>query len=288
MRLITAGGGGGGGGCQDGPDTPGAAGGQAGQITTGGESGDGGGGGPGTETTGGGGAGVPDCQGSGGRFGAGGAGGPPNCVGPGAGGGGGGGGVFGGGGGGGSSAGGGGGGGSSGFGAGATNVSIATDSTGEPAITLVFTAPGGGPPKPKKPTLSGLGLTNSTFVAGKASTPVAGATAVVHHKVGTTFSFRLDRAATVKLSIDKLSPGRRVNGVCRAPTAKLRHKPRCTRTTVIVVLSRLAHKGANKVAFTGRIRGKALAPANYRAVFVPVTEAGASAPKTVNFTIAKH
>ena len=56
---------------------------------------------------------------------------------------------------------------------------------------------------------------------GKPSTPVAGATAVVYHKVGTTFSFRLDRAATVKISIDKLSPGRRVNGVCRAPTPKL-------------------------------------------------------------------
>jgi hypothetical protein len=62
------------------------------------------------------------------------------CVYPGSGGGGGGAGLYGGGGGGASSAGAGGGAGSSGAGAGATNVSITTDTTGQPSISLTYTA----------------------------------------------------------------------------------------------------------------------------------------------------
>jgi hypothetical protein len=280
LRLITAAGGGGGGGCDPGPGTPKGTGGDAG--TPGGAS-DGGGGQPGTSTGGGSGAG-DGCGGPGSR-GAGGAGSDDSpCVGfGGAGGGGGGGGLFGGGGGGASSAAGGGGGGSSGFGDGTTNTSIAVDTTGEPSITLVYK----GLPA-KKAKLTALSLTNSTFVAGKTSTPLTGVTAAKHHETGTSFSFALDRAATVKITIQRRPAGRRINGVCKPPTHKLRHKPRCTRTIKIATLSRTGHAGNNKVAFSGRINGKALRPGNYRAVFTATTAAGPSSPKTIAFTIVRH
>ena len=230
---------------------------------------------------------VGACVGTTGGLGIGGAGGMGFCVQ--AGGGGAGGGVYGGGGGEGGYAGGGGGGGSSGFGAGATNTSVAGDLTGSPSITLAYTpSGGGGKPHPKKAAPTGLGLTNKTFVVGKASTPLTGATTATAHKVGTTFSFRLDRAATVKIAIRRLASGRRVKGVCRAPSAKLRHDPRCTRTIAIVTLRRTAHAESNKVAFTGPIRGQAFQPGNYRAVFIALDTAGASSPKTLSFTIAKH
>jgi hypothetical protein len=196
--------------------------------------------------------------------------------------------VFGGGGGGASSAGGGGGGGSSGFGDGAVNTSVAPDSTGLPSISITYAAPGGGHPHPKKPTVSVLRLTNSTFVAGKTSTPLSGTTAATHHKTGTTFSFQLDRAARVKIAIQRRPVGRRVNGICRPPTPKLRNKPRCTRTIKIATLTRTGHDGANRVAFSGRINGEALTPGNYRAVFTATNAAGPSPGKTIAFRIVRR
>jgi hypothetical protein len=125
-------------------------------------------------------------------------------------------------------------------------------------------------------------------VAGKTSTPLTGTTAAKHHKTGTTFSFALDRAATVKITIQRRPGGQRLNGVCKAPTRKLRHKPRCTRTIKIATLSRTGHAGSNKVAFSGRISGRALRPGNYRAVFIASNAAGPSSPKTIAFTIVRH
>ncbi len=284
LRLITAAGGGGGGGCDPGGTTPKGTGGAAGQA---GGASDGGGGQPATATAPGSGSNAdPECSGASGALAIGGAGGDGSCIGSGAGGGGGGGGLFGGGGGGASSAGGGGGGGSSGFGDGATNTSVGTDTTGAPSITLVYK--GASPPPPKRAKLTALTLTNSTFVAGKTSTPLTGTTAAKHHNTGTTFSFRLDRAASVKIAIQKRPAGRRVNGICKPPSHKLRHRPRCTRTIKIATLRRTGHAGANKVAFSGRINGKALKPGNYRAVFTAANGAGRSSPKTIAFTIVRH
>lgn len=282
LRLITAAGGGGGGGCDPSPGTPKGTGGTAGAA--GGDA-DAGGGQPGT-STGGGAGGAGGCDGMAGSLAAGGAGADGACLALGAGGGGGGGGVFGGGGGGDSSAAGGGGGGSSGFADSAMAISVAVDTTGAPSITLVYE----GPPSPpaKKPKLTGLSLTNATFRAGKTSTPLTGAAAAKHHKVGTRFSFRLDRTATVKIAIQRRPPGRRVNGMCKRPTHKLRHRPRCTRTIKIATLSRNGHAGLNRIAFSGRIGGKALQPGNYRAVFTPTNAAGPSSPKSLTFTIARH
>jgi hypothetical protein len=182
--------------------------------------------------------------------------------------------------------GGGGGGGSSGFGDGATNTSVTGDTTGSPSITLVYK--GAPPPPPKRAKLTGLSLTDATFVAGKTSTPATGTTAAKHHKIGTTFSFRLDRAATVKIAIQKRPAGQRVNGICKPPSHKLRHRPRCTRTIKIATLSRTGRAGNDKVTFSGRISGKALGPGNYRAVFTTTNAAGPSSPKTIAFTIVRH
>jgi hypothetical protein len=257
----------------------------------GGES-DGGGGQPGTSTGPGAHGGSDTCAGTDGTLGSGGAGGSPQCSGPGAGAGGGGGGVYGGGGGGGSSAAGGGGGGSSGFGAGTTNTSVALDSTGSPAVTLVYTAPGGGGggggSAPVRASVSGLGLTNSVFAVGAASTPRTGATTSKRHKTGTTFSFQLDRAATVKIAIQRRATGRRDKGKCKASSRRLRTKPKCTRTITVGTLTRTAHPGLNTVVFSGRIGHRPLSPRPYRAVFKAVDAAGTSSPHSVGFTIVKH
>jgi glycine rich protein len=132
-RLVVAGGGGGSGGASSG--LAGGDAGEAGEGFVGGAGGE-----PGTSTAGGAG-GNGGCEGKDGRLGVGGDSVGGTCTGgiPGVGGAGGGG-LYGGGGGGTSSLGAGGGGGSSGFAPEATNTSIETDTTGSPAVSIIFSA----------------------------------------------------------------------------------------------------------------------------------------------------
>jgi PKD repeat protein len=163
----------------------------------------------------------------------------------------------------------------------------ATDSVGNTAtksgVVSVAAAPGG---VPTKAALSRLGETNSVFAVGGHSTPLTGSTARAH-KHGTVFSFLLDQPATVKIPIQTKVRGRRVGRSCRADNRRLRHKPRCATTITIATLTRIARAGLNKVAFSGRIRGKALKPGRYQAAFTAIDSAGASNPKTLSFTVVK-
>jgi Glycine rich protein len=59
-------------------------------------------------------------------------------------------------------------------------------------------------------------------------------------------------------------------------------------TTRVATLGRKGHLGVNKVAFTGRIGGKPLAPARYLAVFTAKDSAGSSAPQRIAFTVVKR
>jgi uncharacterized delta-60 repeat protein len=139
-----------------------------------------------------------------------------------------------------------------------------------------------------KATLTALKESNSTFAVGPSSTPLSGVAAAKRHKRGTVFSFQLDQAATVQIAIQKKVRGRRVARSCRAESRQLRHKPQCTRTVTIAKLTRSAHAGLNKVAFSGRIRGKALTPGRYQASFIAVDSAGASPAKTLSLTIVRR
>jgi pimeloyl-ACP methyl ester carboxylesterase len=141
---------------------------------------------------------------------------------------------------------------------------------------------------PTKATLSSLRETNNVFAVARGSAPLTGRTAARRAKQGTVFSFRLDQPATVKITIQTNAAGRRVDRKCRPPARRLRHKPRCTRTTTIATLTRTGHTRLNQVAFTGRIRGRALKPGRYQAAFTAIDAAGACTPKTLRFTIVKR
>jgi len=184
-----------------------------------------------------------------------------------------------------------------------TNMSTTT-SAGAPSLTITYTpkAPttGGGttttpPPATVTATvtatlakLSSLAISNPIFVVGRTSTLLLALTAKAH-KTGTTFSFTLDQAATVTIEIRRKNRGRLVRRTCKPATRTLRHKPTCTlSTTRVATLGRKGHLGVNKVAFTGRIGGKPLAPARYLAVFTAKDSAGSSAPQRIAFTVVKR
>jgi hypothetical protein len=144
-----------------------------------------------------------------------------------------------------------------------------------------FTTAGVGPPQ-----LTNLTESHSIFAVGKRGTPLTARTTARRHPKGTVFSFRLDRSATVIVTIQRSTPGRRVHGRCKPPSPALRRKPGCARLLTIGRLSRTARVGLNRVAFSGRIGTRALKPGRYRGVFTAIDAAGQSSPPlALNFTV---
>lgn len=155
------------------------------------------------------------------------------------------------------------------------------------AQTAVVTAvpPGGGGPGPDTtaPLVSRFRLTNNPFVVRRAAAKPK------KHKKGTAFRYTLSEAASVKIVIAQRRAGRRKGRRCVAPTKKLRRAKKCTRITRKGTLRRASRQGANTVAFSGQIGGKALRPGRYQATLTATDAAGnASIPKRVLFRIVKR
>jgi len=164
-------------------------------------------------------------------------------------------------------------------------------SNGAPPIGI----PGRTPtPTPPGPVVTGFGLTNNPFVVG-GRTPTFGSAAKAarhkakRHKKGTTFRYTVSEPATVKIVIAQRVSGRRRGKRCVVSTRKLRHARKCGRMITKGTLTRTSHRGANRVAFSGRIGSKALAPGRYQATLIATDVAKhASRPKTIFFTIVKR
>jgi hypothetical protein len=160
--------------------------------------------------------------------------------------------------------------------------------TADRAVTATFVSSAGAPPGARVANLTALGETYSTFAVGPSTTPLSGHTAAKRHHKGTTFSFRLDLPATVNIIIQTTSHGRRVGRSCKPESHKLRHRRRCLRTVTIATLTRIGHSGLNRIPFSGRVRGKALKPGHYRAMFNTTDSAGSSTRQSLSFTIVKR
>jgi Tol biopolymer transport system component len=134
-------------------------------------------------------------------------------------------------------------------------------------ITAGVDVPGqpGGPgagPGAGAPVVSRLSLSRTRFAVGRARTAQA-----ARLRTGTVVRFSLDRAATVKLTIQRRSGGRWVRAG---------------------VLRRSAGAGANRVRFSGRIGRRALRPGRHRIVARAHDSAGrTSAPRRARFRIAR-
>jgi hypothetical protein len=107
--------------------------------------------------------------------------------------------------------------------------------------------------------------------------------------IGTRVTFRLSEAASVRFTVERARPGRRVRGRCVKPTRRNRTRRKCTR----YVRQRgsftvAAGAGETRFRFTGRLRGRKLRPGRYRLVAVATDDTGKrSAPKRARFTIVR-
>lgn len=136
--------------------------------------------------------------------------------------------------------------------------------------------PATAPPGTSVPRLSRLSLTNKVFApAGTSTRPTA--TTARHRRRGTQFSFRLDQSAVVTIEIRL---------VCTTSQAR-RGATGCGRSRTVASLTRIARTGHNRVAFTGRVNGRALPAGRYRASFVATDDVGSSRPQRLAFTIVR-
>ena len=134
--------------------------------------------------------------------------------------------------------------------------------------------PGGGVSAGRR-TLSALKIGPSAFRA-KGRKPL-----------GTTVSFRLGAAGTVVLTVQKAAPGKKAGKRCVAPRPSLRSAKRCVRkVTLPGKVTRKGIVGPNLIRFSGKLRGRALAPGAYTMVLtLPKAGAAPSVAVTKGFRI---
>jgi virginiamycin B lyase len=121
-------------------------------------------------------------------------------------------------------------------------------------------APGPGPGGTAGPVLGGLKLSPSSFRAA-----ASGASISKQGATGTTISFRLSEAAQVSFGVQRKARGRKVGGKCKRQTRGNKAKPPCPLYRPLKgSFSTAGASGSNKLHFSGRLRGKPLAPGSYR------------------------
>jgi IPT/TIG domain/FG-GAP repeat len=155
----------------------------------------------------------------------------------------------------------------------AITVTTAAGSTSSP--TFQYT----GPP----PTLTHVSESHKTWRASSKLAQISSARAA---PLGTTFSFTLNQAATVKLAFTLDRPGRRSGKRCVAETGSNRHQRKCTRTSGAGTLSIAAPSGADKLAFYGRLsRSTRVRPGSYTVAVTAGAGGKTSNAVRLSFTI---
>jgi hypothetical protein len=142
------------------------------------------------------------------------------------------------------------------------------------------------PPEPPA-VLSGLSANHKKWRVGNHLISVA--RKKKRPPVGTTFKFRLDKVAFVRLDFIQKLPGRKVHGKCVAPNRHNKRKHKCTRTLTRGSVNFVGHAGVNSVHFEGRItRTKKLKPGNYTLVITTFAPGAlTTTSRTLTFTIVK-
>jgi hypothetical protein len=161
----------------------------------------------------------------------------------------------------------------------------ASSTSGTVAISPPPPAPSA---KPPPPSLSSVGMTNRRFRVAKRATAVSAKRRKA--PLGTTFRFTLSAPAKVQVVITRTAVGLRRGRSCVAPTAKLRkaHAKPCKRTLTVGALTRASMpRGADRIAFSGRIGRRALKPGSHRALLTASNAGGRSHTVALGFVVVR-
>lgn len=139
------------------------------------------------------------------------------------------------------------------------------------------------PEPPTAPVLRTLTARDKKLRTGKRPT---GASKKI--PTGTVLNLDLTQASTITITIERLTAGKQSKGKCVTPTTKLRKAKSCTRSTAAGTLTQPAPAGKSTVAFTGKVRGKALKLGDYRLTVQAKNAAGLSSTSaTVKLSVVR-
>jgi hypothetical protein len=126
---------------------------------------------------------------------------------------------------------------------------------------------------PSAPRIQSLGVAPRTF-------------AVARGKVGgTRISWRLSKAATLRLRFERSLAGRRSGRSCRPVTRANARRPKCRRYVSVGTKTLAARSGRGSVRFSGWLGRRTLGVGSYRLVAVANASGRTSAPRTVGFNV---
>jgi hypothetical protein len=165
--------------------------------------------------------------------------------------------------------------------------SLDVDSQG-PAPASASNTPKPTRPPPRPPRIVSVSTSNRSWAPTGSSTQTRARPASISKKKvprGTVFAYTLDQGAAVTIDVRKAKAGRLARGKCKKPKRSNRNKKRCDLTAHR--LFRAGRAGKNRVPYTGRVKGKALRPGRYRAVFTATGEGGKSKSASVAFRILR-
>ena len=154
------------------------------------------------------------------------------------------------------------------------------------SLNVTSGSPGGCPSADRVRPTARLGVGSKRFRAARRGGPVAKART---RRVGTRVTFRLSEAATARFTVESARRGVRRKGRCLARKRGRRGR-RCTRYVARKpTFSRTGKPGVNRFKFTGRLRGRKLAPGSYRLSMVATDTAGnRSKPARATFRIVRR
>jgi hypothetical protein len=134
------------------------------------------------------------------------------------------------------------------------------------------------------PAIRRLRVSPSAFAAAE-----RGGAITRRRGTGTTISYINAQPWTTALTVLRLAPGVKRRGRCVAPLRRGRPN-RGTRCTRYLVAGRFAHAdraGRSRFRFTGRVRGRKLAPGRYRLQATPHLRGPAEPVATASFRIIR-
>jgi hypothetical protein len=140
-------------------------------------------------------------------------------------------------------------------------------------------------PTPLTPIVSSLAQSASRWREGSSLARISRAGA--KPPIGTTFSFTLNEAATLRLEFSRIAGGRLVGGRCVPATRRDRGKRACQRTVKAGSLTLLAPAGSDRVRFEGRLSAtRKLEPGRYTLAMTALASSGLSSTRrSLTFTI---
>jgi subtilisin-like proprotein convertase family protein len=124
------------------------------------------------------------------------------------------------------------------------------------------------PSAPAAAVLSGLKIQPKRFHVAGATKTKAKASKKGKARGGASVSYTDSQAAVATLTVLRQLPGRKIKGKCTKSKPASKSKPRCKRYLPLGSFTHADVAGANKLKFSGRLKGRGLKPGRYKLAVV--------------------